>query len=169
MIWMDDVNCNGQESSLKTCSFAGWGSYNCGTGENVGIRCHCGCSVNRQWESWSLWTSCNSICCSGTRKRTRRCDNPLPTFGGSSCTGNSEQSRTCTGTSCSVRGNWGSWSHWTGCSSSCDSGYQTKHRVCNNPVPSSSGLYCNGKSFAVRNSNIANCPGKSIIKRFNLS
>ncbi|CAC5422954.1 Neurotrypsin,Scavenger receptor cysteine-rich type 1 protein M130,Deleted in malignant brain tumors 1 protein,Coadhesin,Thrombospondin-1,Mucin-like protein,Hemicentin-1,Thrombospondin-2,Scavenger receptor cysteine-rich domain-containing group B protein,Soluble scavenger receptor cysteine-rich domain-containing protein SSC5D [Mytilus coruscus] len=160
-IWLDDVNCNGNENRIEYCQHRGWNVQNCGHGEDVGVRCYgseSSVEVNGHWGSWSLWTSCNSICGSGTRKRTRRCDNPLPTFGGSSCTGNSEQSRTCTGTSCSVRGNWGSWSTWTGCSSSCDSGYQTKHRVCNNPVPSSSGLYCNGTSFAVRNCKIANCP-----------
>ncbi|XP_052083733.1 thrombospondin-1-like [Mytilus californianus] len=114
--------------------------------------------INGNWGSWSSWTSCNSNCGSGKRKRIRRCNNPLPAFGGSSCIGKSEESHTCTGSSCPVRGNWGSWSAWTGCSSSCNSGYQTRHRVCNNPVPSSSGLYCNGRSFEVRNCNLAKCP-----------
>jgi len=38
-IWMDDVYCRGQEMSLVECRHRGWGSHNCGHGEDVSVVC----------------------------------------------------------------------------------------------------------------------------------
>ncbi|CAC5410844.1 HMCN [Mytilus coruscus] len=156
-VWLDDMGCDGTERRIADCRHPGWGTENCGHNEDVGVRCTGEYVVNGNWGYWSTWSSCNSTCGPGTRKRTRRCDTPFPAFGGSSCTGDSKKSQTCAGSSCPVNGNWGSWSDWTICSSSCDSGYQTRSRLCNNPVPSLNGAYCNGKSFGVLNCSIARC------------
>jgi hypothetical protein len=42
----------------------------------------CDAAINGDW---SLWSSCNKLCGSGTKSRT--CTNPPPTNGGSSCSG----------------------------------------------------------------------------------
>ena len=46
-IWLNGVNCNGNESSLDQCQHQGWGGHNCRHDEDVGIVCYTGI-----WTSW---------------------------------------------------------------------------------------------------------------------
>jgi hypothetical protein len=38
-IWLDDMNCMGNETDLAYCGHRGWGNTNCNHGEDVSVIC----------------------------------------------------------------------------------------------------------------------------------
>ncbi|NXL95673.1 MARCO protein, partial [Alectura lathami] len=38
-IWLDNVNCSGNENSIHTCNKSNWGTHNCSHNEDAGVEC----------------------------------------------------------------------------------------------------------------------------------
>ncbi|XP_042370601.1 thrombospondin-2-like, partial [Plectropomus leopardus] len=84
------------------------------------------------WSPWSEWTHCSVTCGRGGQQRGRSCNGIMP-----SCAGPSVQTRSCMLMKCDrkgrVDGNWGLWSPWSACTTTCGDGNITRVRLCNNP------------------------------------
>jgi len=52
-------------------------------------------AVDGSWGAWSIWGVCSASCGGGVEVRRRKCDNPPPSNGGSTCQGEDEDSRKC--------------------------------------------------------------------------
>lgn len=57
-------------------------------------------SVNGGWGAWSGWSSCTQTCDTGSKSRSRSCNNPYPQYGGAGCSGTSSESTDCNTNNC---------------------------------------------------------------------
>ncbi|CAK9807329.1 A disintegrin and metalloproteinase with thrombospondin motifs 3 [Anthophora plagiata] len=54
------------------------------------------------WSAWSGWNKCSRTCGVGVQCRTRKCNRPVPAYGGKYCSGSIEDCRLCDLPKCSV-------------------------------------------------------------------
>ena len=47
------------------------------------------------WSTWSEWSDCSSNCGQGFQRRDRKCDNPIPRWGGPMCEENHVERTKC--------------------------------------------------------------------------
>ncbi len=52
-------------------------------------------AVDGSWSEWRDWSDCPVTCGGGVQNRSRTCTNPPPAFGGESCPGESDETRSC--------------------------------------------------------------------------
>ncbi|CAC5422939.1 HMCN [Mytilus coruscus] len=135
----DGAYCNGKSFEVLNCSI---------------VRC----KVDGSWGGWGKWSECNATCDGGVQKRTRICNNPYPSAGGSTCLGMADQILICAEINCPVIGAWSEWGVWSLCSTSCGSGNRTRGRRCDNPPPSFGGEYCYGNTLDSDTCNTLECP-----------
>ncbi|XP_056009334.1 SCO-spondin-like, partial [Ostrea edulis] len=154
-----DGKCYGKES-CSICATNSWFGDPCvGTFKYLWYNFDCKSrAVNGNWGSWSSWGSCTRSCASGTKSRSRSCNNPAPSNGGSYCSGSSTSSTSCNTHNCPVHGGYTSWSSWGGCSKTCGSGSKSRTRSCTNPAPAYGGNDCSGASSDSTSCNTHNCP-----------
>ncbi|XP_059215922.1 adhesion G protein-coupled receptor B3 isoform X2 [Centropristis striata] len=127
--------CDGPETQTKLC--------------NIAL-----CPVDGQWQEWSSWSDCSVTCANGTQQRTRQCS--AAAHGGSECRGHWAESRECHNPDCTANGQWNPWGPWSGCSKSCDGGWQRRARVCQGAAQT--GHQCDGNGEEVRKCSDQRCP-----------
>ncbi|KAM6958939.1 adhesion G protein-coupled receptor B1-like [Aplochiton taeniatus] len=112
------------------------------------------CPVDGAWNEWSAWSVCSASCSNGTMKRTRECNGP--SYGGSECRGDFQETNRCLLQECPVDGRWLSWSAWGSCSKTCGGGSQQRQRVCEGPIHG--GQDCPGDKGEMRRCSEKRCP-----------
>uniref|UniRef100_A0A8C1WE87 Adhesion G protein-coupled receptor B3 n=1 Tax=Cyprinus carpio TaxID=7962 RepID=A0A8C1WE87_CYPCA len=127
--------CEGPETQSKLCNIA-----------------LCPGLLDGQWQEWSAWSDCSVTCANGTQQRKRQCS--AAAHGGSECRGHWAESRECSNPD--SNGQWNAWAPWSGCSKSCDGGWQRRVRVCQGLAVT--GQPCEGSGEEVRKCSEQRCP-----------
>ena len=125
------------------------------------------CPIDGMYGPWTRFSDCSTTCGEdGYQIRTRECDSPPPRFGGRSCNrlGAGKQIRACNIFPCPIDGGWGTWSEFSDCSKTCESGERVRTRACDNPPPQYGGRECtvvSGESGVhSEECNPQRCPGR---------
>ncbi|XP_076448550.1 coadhesin-like [Babylonia areolata] len=158
------VTCDtGSRSRSRTCDNppAQFGGRPCSGAASDVTNCSLpSCPVDGQWSVWGPWSTCSVTCDTGSRSRSRSCDNPPAQFGGRPCSGAASDVTNCSLPSCPVDGQWSVWGPWSTCSVTCDTGSRSRSRTCDNPPAQFWGRPCSGAASDVTNCSLPSCPGQ---------
>lgn len=127
------------------------------------------CPVNGRFGNFSTWSLC-PLCYNEDKerpkqKRFRKCDAPLPAFGGLNCEGNEMEERDCEINYCPIHGGWSEWSSWGECSKTCGRGLKVRKRYCNNPAVKHNGNICEGENVEYEECKVKVCSNYNIRKQ----
>ncbi|CAJ0917991.1 unnamed protein product [Ranitomeya imitator] len=121
------------------------------------------CPVNGIWSSWQAWGACSKTCGKGTHRRVRVCNNPPPSFDGSSCEGQDVQTQICLDRHCP-----GTVTKWMESGQPGEAGrpaaypvvadFDKGFRECSNPAPQYGGHKCEGMEYENELCNSDLCP-----------
>ena len=56
--------------------------------------------VDGGWSDWTAYDDCSVTCGAGSQTRSRECDSPEPSHGGSTCDGDSSETTACEEDAC---------------------------------------------------------------------
>ncbi|XP_048731015.2 uncharacterized protein LOC125648132 [Ostrea edulis] len=59
-----------------------------------------GCPVHGGWGEWGSWNTCSVTCDTGTKNRSRVCNNPTPANGGNACANSADECIECNTQNC---------------------------------------------------------------------
>ncbi|XP_053879959.1 adhesion G protein-coupled receptor B3 isoform X5 [Malaclemys terrapin pileata] len=145
----------GQRTRTRSCIPPQYGGRSCDGPETQHKPCNIAlCPVDGQWQEWSSWSHCSVTCSNGTQQRSRQCT--AAAHGGSECRGPWAESRECHNPECTANGQWNQWGHWSGCSKSCDGGWERRIRICQGAAVT--GQQCEGTGEEIRRCSEQRCP-----------
>ncbi|KAL9971012.1 hypothetical protein ACROYT_G023488 [Oculina patagonica] len=109
------------------------------------------CPVNGRWSGWTSWSPCSVTCGNGRQERMRKCDTPVPEYGGKFCDGPAREFHNCEEDDCP--GFWSEWSAWSACSKTCGAGgRRDRTRTCQG------GATCVGSAREIEVCKVQDCP-----------
>ncbi|XP_068700145.1 uncharacterized protein [Montipora foliosa] len=109
------------------------------------------CPLNGDWSSWTSWSPCSVTCGNGRQERMRKCNAPVPEYGGKFCEGPAREFHNCEEDDCP--GFWSDWSAWSACSKTCGAGgRRDRTRTCQG------GATCVGSAQDIEVCKVQDCP-----------
>lgn len=132
----------------KVCP-GSWAQQQCNTHE---------CPIPCEMGAWGAWDQCTKSCKDGVQKRHR----PIKTqneYGGQACL-SQNAAQSCNTHYCPIDCTVGSWSSWSRCDKSCDTGLQTATRRLGQP--DFGGKICPAKSRQ-QSCNTNSCPKNCVV------
>ncbi|XP_060082502.1 mucin-2-like [Ylistrum balloti] len=114
------------------------------------------------FDEWTQWGSCSAtpMICSGTRERSRQCNNPKPSCG-KLCEGPYTETQECESNYCCEITQW---SPWTNCSAECNSGFRNRTRSLVKPDDAE---YCSKPLTQTEACNIQSCETNCTVSEWN--
>ena len=131
-IWTSWSSCSatcdgGEKTRYRTCTNPApqFGGNDCQGDLGETVACNTNpCPIKGGFSLWSSWSECSVTCGRGIKTRVRKCDNPVPQFGGRFCIGKAQQRFRCNAGKCFTKKrritySVGGWSDWSECSATC--------------------------------------------------
>ncbi|PAV62373.1 hypothetical protein WR25_23881 [Diploscapter pachys] len=127
----------------ETCDGSGYERQSCNLATCPTV------SSTGEWEQWTGWSECSTVCGGGLRSRSRYCR-------GYGCVGQNNEQERCNQQPCAATnyGDWSQWSAWSTCSATCGTGVKRRTRYCrsgNCPGNFKESMICNEGDCQNRN------------------
>nr|XP_018669341.1 SCO-spondin-like [Ciona intestinalis] len=144
------LSCNGgRQTASRQCTGGTVGEGGC-PGSDTKYQL-CQTDDCPSWAPWSAFNQCSKSCASGTKTRSRNCNNG--NIGDGGCNGDASMTMSCNTHSCP---HFSEWSPWAECSRSCNNGTTVRERTCIDGVIGDQG--CIGQTSGSKACNVHGCP-----------
>eukprot|EP01013_Petalomonas_cantuscygni_P015357 TRINITY_DN3164_c0_g1_i1.p1 TRINITY_DN3164_c0_g1~~TRINITY_DN3164_c0_g1_i1.p1 ORF type:complete len:6949 (+),score=1286.42 TRINITY_DN3164_c0_g1_i1:147-20993(+) len=174
--WVDVTTCTktcgggtrnqSRAISCKGCKDQAEVLTECGPRERT-VACNAqDCPQDCEVSVWNAWTSCSSMCGTGSQTRQRTVDT-MPGAGGQACPPLSE-TRECVGQDCPPNCTVSAWVKSDACSKSCGGGTVTWSRVVD-AVPPTQASECGSATSELRPCNTQPCPVDCVVSDWEAS